>query len=457
MATIEDILAQYQLTDEDRKNAQKQALMMAGLSMMANARKGREMEGVAYAGMNGLQSYQQGLGDAQQGKIAQYKLRQDAQKQVDAEAESRRKSLVNSQIAETLSGGANPSVGMPSRAPTVDNAAAVPPKAQRWELYQQAAEKAALGGDMAQAKLYADMAEKHKPKYSQSPQIGMDANGKPYQFVLDDAGNEKRLSAGAKPDFAEVDLGGTKQFVNKYNLPSNGQSFDKTMTLAEADSSKRGWASHGLAVQANQRAADAAKTEKATQYGAPLQITTPDGGTALYVPQKGTNTVVPMVGPDGQPVTKSASIPQKYKDTLYNLDNLESQLKSYNDELAKFSTGTYFDPKAATALTSKYASLKMDMKNLYELGALAGPDISILAEGLTDPASIKGFVLPQSHFTEQTKIIGDRLDASRANLAKAYNQNPTPKAGPVKSQSEYDALPKGAEYTAPDGTKRRKQ
>ena len=149
------------------------------------------------------------------------------------------------------------------------------------------------------------------------------------------------------------------------------------------------------------------------------------------VPRKGTNQVVPMTNASGQPVSKSASIPQKYKDTIYNLNNLEAQLKSYNKELASFSTGTYFSPDAATRLMSKYASLKMDMKNLYELGALAGPDVAILGEGLTDPASIKGFMLPKSHFEAQTKVIEDRLKASRENIAKAYNQHGNKKDDPL--------------------------
>ena len=41
---------------------------------------------------------------------------------------------------------------------------------------------------------------------------------------------------------------------------------------------------------------------------------------------------------------------------------------------------------------------------------------------MTDPASIKGFVMPQAHFTTQTQVLKDRLTSARKNLANSYGQ-----------------------------------
>jgi len=241
MAAIDDILAQFQLSDEDRKYAKSQALMMAGLGLLGGARKGREMEGLANAGMMGLQTYQQGLGDAQQGKLAQYKMRTMAQEQVDKDEARKAEAAFNAQLAPVFSGAPRLS-NMGEGGPTPQNAAAVAPMS-KVDQYRKASEMYAARGNVEAAKKYADIANSMEEEYSTTPQVVMGADGKPRMVQYGKRGGAKESEYAPKPDFAEVDLGGTKQFINKYNLPTTGQSFDKTMTpdgaASNAEAQKR--------------------------------------------------------------------------------------------------------------------------------------------------------------------------------------------------------------------------
>jgi hypothetical protein len=89
-------------------------------------------------------------------------------------------------------------------------------------------------------------------------------------------------------------------------------------------------------------------------------------------------------------------------------------------------------------MTAKYTALLMGVKDLYTLGALTGPDMSIIESQLTNPASWSGKFKTKEGFNEQVKVIEDMLKRSTTNLESTYGR--VPKA----SRKALEGLPGGA-------------
>jgi hypothetical protein len=91
----------------------------------------------------------------------------------------------------------------------------------------------------------------------------------------------------------------------------------------------------------------------------------------------------------------------------------------------------------SAAMTAKYTAMTMGLKNLYELGALAGPDMALLERQMTNPASFKGWLTTFGGLDAQIQVIETMLNRSEDNLAAAYNRpikrsvyTPPPPASP---------------------------
>lgn len=84
----------------------------------------------------------------------------------------------------------------------------------------------------------------------------------------------------------------------------------------------------------------------------------------------------------------------------------------------------------------KYQSLLMGVKDLYELGALTGPDMSIISEQLTNPASLAGIFTSRDAMKEQVGVLEDMLGRAKENLSSTYRKPlaPASKTGLPKGQ-----------------------
>lgn len=87
-------------------------------------------------------------------------------------------------------------------------------------------------GDIAGANRVLAEAMKLMPEFSQTPQKGRGADGKPYNYVLDKDGNEKRLSAAPVADMRLADIGGGLEAYDADALQP-GQGFTKTLTTGD--------------------------------------------------------------------------------------------------------------------------------------------------------------------------------------------------------------------------------
>jgi hypothetical protein len=143
----------------------------------------------------------------------------------------------------------------------------------------------------------------------------------------------------------------------------------------------------------------------------------------------------------GQPVGSKKEAPVKFNDTDMQLAGLAGSLKDFKEEVGKnLFTGAKYIPSGAdtSRMTAKYTALLMGVKDLYTLGALTGPDMSIIESQLTNPASWSGKFKTKEGFNEQVKVIEDMLKRSTTNLETTYGR--VPKA----SRKALERLPSGA-------------
>ena len=141
------------------------------------------------------------------------------------------------------------------------------------------------------------------------------------------------------------------------------------------------------------------------------------------------------------------------------LNDLEGALADYKKELKKditvfptnipvpFSdTGIPLPTGADTArLSGKYNSLLMGVKNLYELGALTGPDMAIINRQFTNPASFTGALTSRNAMNEQITVLEDMLTRAKENLASSYRQTVPAAAGVTElvwDEAQQKAVPK---------------
>jgi hypothetical protein len=151
----------------------------------------------------------------------------------------------------------------------------------------------------------------------------------------------------------------------------------------------------------------------------------------------------------GMPVGARKEAPVKFNDTDMQLAGLAGSLKDFKEEINKnLFTGAKYLPSGAdtSRMTAKYTALLMGVKDLYTLGALTGPDMSIIESQLTNPASWSGKFKTKEGFNEQVKVIEDMLKRSTTNLETTYGR--VPKA----SRKALEGLPGGAAGGIPGAT-----
>ena len=139
---------------------------------------------------------------------------------------------------------------------------------------------------------------------------------------------------------------------------------------------------------------------------------------------------------------KVKEAPVKFNDTDLQLSGLAGSLKEFKEEVSKdvFTGAKYIPTGEDTArMMGKYTALLMGVKNLYTLGALTGPDMSIIESQLTNPASWAGKMTTQAGFEAQIKVVEDMLKRSSVNLENSYGRVPKATKQALESLSKNDS------------------
>jgi hypothetical protein len=188
-------------------------------------------------------------------------------------------------------------------------------------------------------------------------------------------------------------------------------------------------------------------------YGSPVPYQLADGSTG-YVQPGNKPGAAPMVMNDttGKPFVKpqeAKAPPVEFTKSVAGLKELENGIKSYESTLkdeggvAPLSIG-----EKRARLQSSYTALQMGMKNAFELGALAGPDLNLLQGMLIDPTS------------PRAAIIGDKGVAAQLAQARQYLKNRGKAVFEAHKQpvpAEYGQAPGMPEMSAIDAEIARRQ
>lgn len=121
---------------------------------------------------------------------------------------------------------------------------------------------------------------------------------------------------------------------------------------------------------------------------------------------------------------------QKVQSSLQNLESglnaYETLLKDYNPQNADALT-----PAKRAAIGTAFTDLQMRLKEAYELGAITGPDMSVLQSAITDPTSawgmLKGGIAGRDTFNAQIGQSKAALNRQKRNFEQQFGvMLPTP-------------------------------
>ena len=451
------------LTPEQQSNIQNQAMLQAASALLAAGGPRREPISVGQALGGALQAGQAGYQQAQQGAIQNLLVRQ---KLLEAKRlEDFRKALQEQQLqpqqpvgeVATITPEQAISIGGMPAGPTVARANLIgqqyrvpaPQMTEQEMLYQDAMNKYKIAeryGMTEEATKYLEKAQKIKPieKVTGSPFEVTDAvTGKPVMVQQFDTGRLQTVAGyGPKRDVVLQELGGKVVAVDKSKL-TGGETYAKTLAPqiiggAEAGGYFQvgGGGGGGGGVGGAPR-----PTGAPAPSGAP-SVVAPTGGAGAPQPvSSGLQPIIPL-----QP-----KAPEAFMKASRQLNDLRGAIEDYKTELA---SGVWVVPKNipipftdsgmplpvgedTARVAGKYNSLLMGVKNLYELGALTGPDMAIIERQLTNPSSWTGLLTSKNAMNAQVKVLEDMLDRADKNLSSSYKQ-PMPAAATTQKVWKYN-------------------
>lgn len=183
----------------------------------------------------------------------------------------------------------------------------------------------------------------------------------------------------------------------------------------------------------------------------------------------GSLELAPIKGGPADPAKLQPGELSKIRGNNKQIDELENSLNSYVTNLGKTSpVGRLIDRGAdVSRVETGHTDLLMQMKNLYELGVLNGPDYMLMTKIVEDPTSMMQVWRGNEGLTAQTDTVKSIINRAR-NLnndrlqqagVEAY-RNPQQAGGgnssgipTVTTKAQFDALPSGAVYMEDDGNR----
>jgi hypothetical protein len=482
------------LSADQQSGIRNQAMLQAAAALLQAGGPSRQPVSLGQALGGALQAGSAGYSQAQQGAVQSLLVRQklaEAKRQEDF-----RRALQTQQMQPQMAGGGEVTTITPDQAismeglpagPTVARAnligqqvrAPAPQMSQQEMLYQDAMNKYVIAdrsGYPDIAAKYLETALKIKPREEVTGDIFKSASGeyvqrtKSGQFIpvsAQFAPIEKPMGApikvtdfegkqvlvnqmsdgtfktvegyGPARELIQVDRGGVITFMDKDKVPA-GTSFGKTLAPQIIGGAEAGGyfqvGGGGGGVGGAPRPA-----------GAPA----PAGAPSAVAPTVGTGA--PQPAPSGlQPIIPlQPKAPEAFMKASRQLNDLRGAIEDYKIELK---SGVWVVPKNipipftdsgmplpsgedTARVAGKYNSLLMGVKNLYELGALTGPDMSIIERQLTNPSSWTGLLTSKNAMNAQVKVLEDMLDRADKNLSSSYKQ-PMPTAATTQKVFTYN-------------------
>jgi hypothetical protein len=121
-------------------------------------------------------------------------------------------------------------------------------------------------------------------------------------------------------------------------------------------------------------------------------------------------------------------LPEAQQKQVVGTQNLSNASTEYRKELKNFGLWDTMSPAARAGMGTKYKNMMLQAKEAYNLGVLNGPDLQILESVITDPASFKGVMTPNSALDRQAVEL-DRIMTQVSNVSA--NRRPQDGAPPM--------------------------
>jgi hypothetical protein len=431
------------LTEDQRKLMGRNAALSAAAALLQAGGRSPQRIGLGQALGSALQAGQQGYQQARAGSLQDMLLAQKLE-------EAKRAEALRQQIADVMTTAPQPlntaqaalaAPGMPlgpttQRAELMDSMPQPTANELKANQYQTIADIYAAQGKSEDAKRFQEMAERFnpRPEVTGQPFEVTDATGNPVLVQQMKSGALQTLPGfGPKREVVLQSLGGRTVAINKSAL-KGGESYAMSMTPGEVASNlvargnldvargNLGIAQRGLGLR-----------EAEFNRGAFDIRETADG--LAYVSKAPGGATMPVVGTGGQQLMPAKEAPGAFSEAAKKLNNLKGNISSYKTELASdkmvfpsqvplpFGASIPLPTGSDTArMRGKYQSLLMGVKDLYELGALTGPDMGIIEQQLTNPASFSGVFTSRAAMMEQVKVLEDMAKRAEENLTSTYKR-----------------------------------
>lgn len=152
------------------------------------------------------------------------------------------------------------------------------------------------------------------------------------------------------------------------------------------------------------------------------------------------NPVVTIGGTSGGNRSNTA---KPLQDSLVKFNNVSKALDSYEQLVGKYGTEIAPGP-AKTELSSAYQNVLLELKELFNLGVLNGPDYEIMQKIMTDPTQANVNTLWPGHnqgYASQIQLMRTKLDQARTAAMNIYGrgsggQPEQPPAGTVPAPDQ---------------------
>lgn len=186
-------------------------------------------------------------------------------------------------------------------------------------------------------------------------------------------------------------------------------------------------------------------TDPTTQQQKVLQRTIPAGimkkigplvsAPAVQAAGEGATTVGGMTFTDIPGTGQSAADLKLYKQGNAKFDRIETALNAYSELIEKHGSQLFPD-EGKNKLKTAYTDLQMELKELFNLGVLNGPDLAILEKALTDPTTFTASVhemWDDSIFKNQVSHFRNKLNSARKTHNESYGN---PNAQPAQDSGQ---------------------
>lgn len=335
--------AQFALPEEERRRLLFSRLMMGLGAGLLDSRGKNVWPAISTGLLGGMQMGQQAIGNAQQGMVAQYKLKREVEQDRERKAMADAAAGLNQELGDIL-----------------DRVKTDPAKA--FQIYTEGANRALRANDMKRAEQLFKEAEKYRAKYSATPHTVMGPDGKPVLVQTSEYEQPREVQGyRPKPELSFQDLGGSVAAIDSLTTPP-GSTFAKSLTPSDTQRQKQWEAEQQLRVRADQRAAASAGQAKEVK---PQLV----DGQWVYPPDAG--------NPGGRAVPVAGMKPKEEKLT-------DQQLTA-----AAFASRMADSSKILDALEKKFpnagvsASYLAGAKNIPLVGGLAGPIANMTAGSIS--------------------------------------------------------------------------